>query len=127
MEVLVDLIEESGDSLIDESGDLLKVEAGQKSDQKPCNFRAGIADLGGLSGPSYRKAPWKRWGASPPTFSSGLCGRRGPFRVPNSTIPGPEALVRNLKYVAALWRLLPQSPLEKVGGFAPHLFQWALR
>ena len=23
--------------------------------------------------------------------------------------------------------VLPQNPLEKVGGFAPHLFQWVLR
>ncbi len=30
--------------------------------------------------PSYRKNNWKRWGASPPTFSSGFCGRGGPFR-----------------------------------------------
>ncbi len=33
--------------------------------------------------------------------------------------------------IADLWGLngplLPQNPLEKLGGFAPHLFQWVLR
>ncbi len=40
-----------------------------------------IVDFGVYTGPSYRKTHWKGWGASPPTFSSVFCGRRGPFQV----------------------------------------------
>ncbi len=39
--------------------------------------------------PSCHKSHWKRWGAKPHTFSSGLCGKRGPSRPPKSAIPAP--------------------------------------
>jgi hypothetical protein len=33
--------------------------------------------FGVRTAPSYSKPNWKRWGAPPPTFSSGFSGRRG--------------------------------------------------
>jgi hypothetical protein len=38
--------------------------------------------------PAYHKTHWKRWGASPPTFSSGFCSSWKPFRPPKSAISG---------------------------------------
>ncbi len=46
-----------------------------------CNRASGpeIVDLINTA-LSYRKTHWKRWGAKPPTFSTGPCGRRGQLR-----------------------------------------------
>ncbi len=52
------------------------------------NYTKCLTNCWGLDGPSYRKTQWKGWGASPPTFSSGLFRRKGPFRHPKSTISG---------------------------------------
>ncbi len=41
----------------------------------------------GLSAPSYRKSKWKRWGTSPPTFSSRFCGRSEPLRIRKPRFP----------------------------------------
>ncbi len=47
----------------------------------------------------------------------------------SKTYPYPRGLIG--PKIVYFWglngRLLPQNPLEKVGSFAPHLFQWALR
>ncbi len=67
-----------------------------------------IVYVGNQNGPSCRKTLWKRWGASPLTFSNGCCSRRGPLRPPKSATSGPEALLSNLNKVAARW---PSSDL----------------
>ncbi len=44
-------------------------------------------------------------------------------------MPGPGSLTVDFGGLSGflLPGSLPQSPLEKVGGFAPHLFQWIFR
>ncbi len=50
------------------------------------------------NGPSCGKTHWNKWRAEPPTFSNRFCGGRRPIRHQNSTISGPEPVLRNLKY-----------------------------
>ncbi len=50
--------------------------------------------------PILPQKPLEKVGSSPPTFSDGLCGKRGPFKPQTSTSSGPEALLRNPTYNA---------------------------
>ncbi len=60
-------------------------------------LRPELADFWGCKRPPlYRNDHCKRWGASP--FSIEFCGGRGPFRLQQSTICGPEALSIKLKH-----------------------------
>ena len=52
---------------------------------------AEIVDFAGLSGTSYRKTHWKRWGASPPTFSDLFYSKRGRLDSQNRRFPARPA------------------------------------
>ncbi len=57
-----------------------------------------IVHFGGSKRPHPTAKPIGKGGRrSPPTFSNGFCGRKGPFSFNKSRISGPEALLRNRK------------------------------
>ncbi len=56
-----------------------------------------IVDVGGLSGSLALQNPLEKVGRSPPPLPEGFAVGGGRVDPSNSTISGPEALLRNLK------------------------------
>ncbi len=71
------------------------------------------------------KTDWKKCGASPATFSNGVCGRRGRLRPQKRTISGPEALLLNLKYMGLSYlRLVTHFNFLFVGPNQKMVTEW---
>ncbi len=61
--------------------------------------------------------------------NSGQTAFRYPANESSKTYPYPRVLAgpEIVDFGGLNGPVLPQNPLEKVGGLAPHLFQWVLR
>ncbi len=95
---------------------------------KPLSLKAPTL---AVDGPSV--APKVRGSEGPGRFGTGFCplpSLGGGGGVESSkTYPYPRGLAgpKIADFRGRSGPFLPQSPLEKVGGFAPHIFQWALQ